>query len=50
LALRFYRDNFESFDGIDKQAIAAEVQRLFTKVRGMGCPFYLEVEAGHGYE
>lgn len=48
LALRFYRDNFETFDGVDKERTATQIQQLFAKVRGMGCPFYLEVAPGHG--
>lgn len=45
LALRLYRDNFEAFDGTDKEYIAKKIGAAVNKVRSLGCPMYLEVEA-----
>lgn len=48
LGFRLYRDNFETFDGEQKKFASEQIQRIFSSVRGMGCPFYLEVVAGNG--
>lgn len=43
-----FRNNFEAFDGEDKQQIAMMVKELMEKVRGMGVPIYMQVEEGDG--
>jgi len=43
-----YRDNFETFDGVDKQHIAMQLKEFMEKVRSMGVPIYLEVAEGDG--
>lgn len=48
LGLRLYRDNFETFDGVDKEFIAKQVGGAITSVRQRGCPLYMEVAAGNG--
>ena len=42
LGFRFYRDNFESFDGEGKQHIASIVQEVMNKIRNLGIPCYME--------
>lgn len=48
LNLVIFRDNFESFDGEDKQQIAMMVKELMEKVRKAGVPIYLETMEGDG--
>lgn len=48
LGLRLYRDNFETFDGVEKEFIAKQINGAITEIRKMGCPIYLEVEKGNG--
>jgi len=48
MGFRLFRDNFESFDGVDKEFIAKQVGGAITAVRKLGCPMYLEVSRGHG--
>lgn len=48
LALRLYRDNFETFDGIDKEFAAAQVAAAIYRVRQYGCPCYIECVEGNG--
>lgn len=43
-----FRDNFESFDGVDKNQIALMVKEFMEKVRKMGVPIYMEVAKGDG--
>lgn len=44
LALRLYRDNFETFDGVDKQQIANKIGDIILRIRQKGVPCYMEVE------
>lgn len=48
LGLRLYRDNFETFDGVDKEFIAKQIGGAIAAVREKGCPLYLEVARGNG--
>lgn len=48
LGMRLYRDNFETFDGVDKQFIAKQVGGAIEAVRKRGCPCYMEVVKGDG--
>ncbi len=42
LGLRFYRDNFITFDGEEQRQIASMVKETMEKIRGMGIPIYME--------
>lgn len=48
LAFRFYRDNFEKFNGETKYYIAMRIKELMESVRKQGIPCYMEVEEGDG--
>lgn len=48
LGVRLYRDNFETFDGVDKQFIARQIGASIEAVRKKGCPCYMEVVKGDG--
>lgn len=48
LSLRFFRDNFNSFDGEDRLQIAMMVKEVMEKVRKDGIPIYMEVAKGDG--
>lgn len=48
LAIRLYRENFETFDGEGKKAISKLIGETINAVRKQGCPIYLEVAAGNG--
>lgn len=48
LGLRLFRDNFETFDGVEKEVIAKTIGDVILKVRALGVPMYLEVARGHG--
>lgn len=48
LGFRLFRDNFETFDGVDKEVIAKMVGAAIVAVREKGCPCYLEVSKGDG--
>lgn len=43
-----YRDNFNTFDGVDKLAISKIVGETINAIRKQGCPCYLAVEPGDG--
>jgi hypothetical protein len=43
LAFRFFRDNFNTFDGEEQRRIAMMVREVMEKVRGDGIPIYMEV-------
>ena len=42
LAMRFFRDNFNSFDGEDRLHIAMMVKEVMEKIRSLGVPIYME--------
>lgn len=44
LAIVLYRDNFETFDGFDKQQIAMVIGNMINKIRQDGIPCTLEVD------
>jgi hypothetical protein len=48
IALRLYRDNFETFDGVDKLKISQLLGETINALRNQGCPCYLEVAKGNG--
>lgn len=48
LGFRLFRDNFETFDGVDKQYIAGLVGATIKRIRDVGIPCYLEVAKGNG--
>lgn len=48
LSLRFFRDNFNSFDGEDRLQIAMMVKEVMEQVRKDGIPIYMEVAKGDG--
>lgn len=48
IGVRLHRDNFETFDGVDKQFIAKQVGAAIEAVRKRGCPCYMEVVKGDG--
>lgn len=48
IALRLYRDNFETFDGVDKLSIAQLIGETINAIRNQGCPCYMEVAPGNG--
>lgn len=54
LALRLFRDNFNSFDGEERYHIAMIIKETLEKIRADGIPIYLEKEEsakgrnGHG--
>lgn len=42
LGFRFFRDNFNSFDGEERYHIAMMVKEVMEKIRGDGIPIYME--------
>lgn len=42
LAFRFFRDNFNSFDGEERYHIAMIVKETMEKIRADGIPIYME--------
>jgi len=42
LALRFYRDNFDAFDGVDRLRIVKIIDEMIKGIWKMGCPCYTE--------
>lgn len=48
LGFRLFRDNFETFDGVEKEQIAKMVGAAIFAVRQKGCPCYMEVVKGDG--
>lgn len=49
LGFRFFRDNFNSFDGETKLYIAMLVKELMEKIRADGIPIYMEkMESAYG--
>ncbi len=48
IALRLYRDNFNSFGGVDQLSISQLVGETINAVRSQGCPCNLEVAPGDG--
>jgi len=43
-----YRDNFNAFDGVDKEQIAQQVRVVMESIRKTGIPIYMEVRRGNG--
>lgn len=43
-----YRDNFNRFDGEDRDQIANQVRVVMEAIRGTGIPIYMEVRRGNG--
>lgn len=51
LGFRFFRDNFNSFDGEERYHIAMMVKEVMEKIRKDGIPIYMEkMESAHGRE
>lgn len=48
IGMRLFRENFETFHGIDKQHIAGLVGNTIQQIRNLGIPCYLEVVKGDG--
>lgn len=45
LNIRLYRNNFETFDGVDKEYISKMIGEAIMRVRKLGCACFLEVVA-----
>lgn len=50
LAMRFYRENINSLDGVDKTRFAYSLNDCLWKIRNTGIPIYTEVVPGNGYD